>query len=33
VNQVSVDPETKRWSKVALDRMLELRPEQPVSAR
>ncbi len=25
VNRVSVDPETKRWARVALDRMLELR--------
>jgi len=23
VNQVSVDPETKRWARVALERMLE----------
>jgi quinolinate synthase len=33
VNQVSVDPETKRWALVALERMLRLRPPQPVSAR
>ncbi|MBI1941262.1 MAG: quinolinate synthase NadA [Acidobacteria bacterium] len=25
VNRVSVDPETKRWARVALDRMLEIR--------
>jgi len=33
VNQVSVDPETKRWALVALERMLRLRPPQPVSAK
>lgn len=33
VNQISVDPETRHWSRVALDRMLELAPSQPVSAR
>ncbi|MBI5864203.1 MAG: quinolinate synthase NadA [Planctomycetes bacterium] len=33
VNRISVDPETRRWSRVALDRMLALRPAQPVSAR
>ena len=33
VNQISVDAETRHWSRVALDRMLELRPAQPVSAK
>ncbi len=33
VNRISVDPETKRFAKAALDRMLVLRPAQPVSAR
>jgi quinolinate synthase len=33
VNQISVDAETKHWSRVALDRMLELAPTQPVSAK
>lgn len=33
VNQVSVDEETAHWARVALDRMLELRPTQPVSAK
>ncbi|MFO0840526.1 MAG: quinolinate synthase NadA [Phycisphaerae bacterium] len=33
VNQIRVDDETKRWSRVALDRMLALRPAQPVSAK
>jgi len=33
VNQITVDEETTRWSRVALDRMLELCPSQPVSAR
>lgn len=33
VNRVSVDPETRRLSRIALDRMLALRPAQPVSAR
>ena len=33
VNRIAVDDETKRWSRVALDRMLALRPTQPVSAR
>jgi quinolinate synthase len=33
VNQIVVDDETKRWSRIALDRMLELAPPQPVSAR
>ena len=32
VNQIAVDDETKRWSRIALDRMLELAPSQPVSA-
>lgn len=33
VNRIDVDAETKRWSRVALDRMLALRPTQPVSAK
>jgi quinolinate synthase len=33
VNRITVDEETKRWSRVALDRMLELRPAQPISAK
>jgi quinolinate synthase len=33
VNQIKVDAETARWSRIALDRMLELKPGQPVSAR
>lgn len=33
VNQVTVDAETRHWARVALDRMLALRPAQPVSAR
>jgi len=33
VNRITVEGETKRWSRVALDRMLELRPTQPVSAK
>jgi quinolinate synthase len=33
VNRIVVDDETKRWSRVALDRMLSLRPPQPVSAK
>jgi len=33
VNRVVVDEETKRWSRVALERMLKLRPDQPVSAK
>ena len=33
VNQIRVDAETRRWSRVALDRMLALRPAQPVSAK
>ena len=33
VNQISVDRETKRWSRIALDRMLKLRPTQPMSAK
>ena len=33
VNRIVVDDETKRWSRIALDRMLALRPAQPVSAR
>lgn len=31
VNQITVDAETTRWANVALERMLELRPPQPVS--
>lgn len=33
VNRIHVDEETRRWSRVALDRMLALRPAQPTSAR
>lgn len=33
VNAVRVDDETKRWSRIALERMLALRPAQPVSAK
>ena len=33
VNRIAVDEETRRWSRVALDRMLQLRPAQPVSAK
>jgi quinolinate synthase len=33
VNRVAVDAETKRWSHVALDRMLALRPTSPAPAR
>lgn len=33
VNQITVDDEIKRWSRVALERMLKLRPSQPVSAK
>ena len=33
VNQITVDAETRHWSRVALDRMLELRPAQAVSAK
>ncbi|MFQ5806150.1 MAG: quinolinate synthase NadA [Phycisphaerae bacterium] len=33
VNRIAVEDETKHWSRVALDRMLELRPAQPVSAK
>jgi quinolinate synthase len=33
VNRISVDDETKRWSRIALDRMLALRPTQPISAK
>jgi len=33
VNRVSVAPENRRLSRTALDRMLALRPAQPVSAR
>ena len=33
VNQIKVDDETKRWSVIALNRMLELCPSQPMSAK
>ncbi len=33
VNRIRVDDETRHWSRVALDRMLAMRPAQPVSAR
>jgi quinolinate synthase len=32
VNRIAVDGETKRWSRVALDRMLALRPAPPAPA-
>jgi len=32
VNCIRVDDVTKRWARIALDRMLELAPAQPVSA-
>lgn len=33
VNQITVDSETTHWSKVALDRMLELKPDGLMSAK
>ncbi len=33
VNRITVDPQTRRWSLRALERMLALRPAQPVSAK
>ena len=33
VNPVVVDPDTRHWSRIALDRMLALRPARPVSAK
>jgi quinolinate synthase len=33
VNPIAVDAETKHWSRIALDRMLALRPAQPISAK
>jgi quinolinate synthase len=33
VNRIAVDDETRRWSRVALDRMLKLRPARPISAK
>lgn len=33
VNRIVVDDETRHWSRVALDRMLALRPTQPMSAK
>ncbi len=33
VNRITVGPQTRRWATVALERMLELRPAQPVSAK
>lgn len=33
VNRIVVDGETKRWARVALERMLKLRPAQPMSAK
>lgn len=33
VNQIRVDAETRHWARVGLDRMLTLRPAQPVSAK
>jgi quinolinate synthase len=33
VNRIVVEEQTKRWARLALERMLALRPAQPVSAR
>ena len=33
VNRIMVDDQVKRWSRVALDRMLELRPTRPAPVR
>ncbi len=33
VNRIRLAEETKRWARVALDRMLELRPAQPLPAK
>ncbi len=33
VNPIRVDDETGHWSRIALERMLQLRPAQPVSAK
>jgi len=33
VNQITVNDETKRWSRVALERMLKLCPTQPMSVK
>ena len=33
VNRITVDDETRHWSKVALERMLELRPSQPIAVK
>ncbi|MGD8454395.1 MAG: quinolinate synthase NadA [Phycisphaerae bacterium] len=33
VNRITVDDETRRWAVVALDRMLQLNPPQPMSAK
>jgi quinolinate synthase len=33
VNEIKVDGETKHWSRVALERMLEMCPAQPISAK
>ena len=33
VNRIRVDDETRRWARIALDRMLELAPARPVAAR
>lgn len=33
VNRIAVDEETKRGSRIALERMLALRPSQPISAK
>jgi quinolinate synthase len=33
VNRIVVDGEMKRWARVALDRMLELRPARPVATK
>jgi len=33
VNRIRVDPQTRRWALVALDRMLELAPPQPLAVK
>ena len=33
INRIVVDKQTSKWARIALNRMLELRPAQPVSAK
>jgi quinolinate synthase len=33
VNRITVDDDTRRWSLIALERMLELQPSRPAAAR